>query len=94
MKKRGCASGILDVTYGANELNIVEADFPELDSIPSRRLSLKEAARTQSIVDVVSGRQIRCMCKGACVDNRYRCRKAQQKCNIDCHKTNSNCRNS
>jgi len=68
LKKRGCASGILDVTYGANELNIVEADFPELDSIPSRRLSLKEAARTQSIVDVVSsGRQIRCMCKGALI---------------------------
>jgi len=36
----GCASGILDVTYGANELNLVEADFPELDNIPSRKLSL------------------------------------------------------
>src|SRR6185369_1219048 len=36
----GCASGILDVTYGANELNLVEADFVELDNIPSRKLSL------------------------------------------------------
>ena len=36
----GCASGILDVAYGANELNLVEADFPELDNIPSRKLSL------------------------------------------------------
>jgi len=24
-------------TYGADELNIVEADFPELDNIPSLR---------------------------------------------------------
>jgi len=58
----GCTSGILDVTYGANELNLVEADFPELDNIPSRKLSLREAAKTQS---VVSGRQTRCMCKRA-----------------------------
>ena len=56
----GCASGILDVTYGANELNLVEADFPELDN---RKLSLREAAKTQSVVDVVSGRQTRYMCK-------------------------------
>jgi hypothetical protein len=66
----GCASGILDVTYGANELNLVEADFPELDNIPSRKLSLREAAKTQSVVDVVSGRQTRCMCKRACLDSR------------------------
>src|SRR6185369_9698957 len=77
----GCASGILDVTYGANELNLVEADFPELDNIPSRKLSLREAAKTQS---VVSGRQTRCMCKRACFDSRCSCRKAQQKCNIHC----------
>ena len=76
----GCASGILDVTYGANELNLVEADFPELDNIPSRKLSLREAAKTQSVVDVVSGRQTRCMCKRACLDSRCSCRKAQQEC--------------
>ena len=30
----GCASGILEVTYGANELNLVEtADFSELNDI-------------------------------------------------------------
>ena len=80
----GCASGI---TYGANELNLVEADFPELDNIPSRKLSLREAAKTQSVVDVVSGRQTRCAC-------RCSCRKAQQKCNIHCHKASSNCQNS
>ena len=31
----------------ANELNLVEADFPELDNRPSRKLSLREAAKTQ-----------------------------------------------
>jgi hypothetical protein len=90
----GCASGILDITYGANELNPVEADYPELDNIPIQRLSLREAARTQSVVDVVSGRQIKCMCQSACLSSRCRCRKAQQKCNIYCHKTSSNCQNS
>lgn len=65
----GCASGILDVAYGANELNLVEADFPELNNIPSQKLSLREAAKTQSVVDVVSGRQTRCKCKLACVDS-------------------------
>ena len=77
-----------------NELNLVEADFPELDNIPSRKLSLREAAKTQSVVDVVSGRQTRCMCKRACLDSRCSCRKAQQKCNIHCHKASSNCQNS
>lgn len=90
----GCASGILDVTYGANALNLVEADYPELENIPSQRLSLREAARTQSVVDVVSGRQTRCMCKRACLDSRCLCRKAQQKCNMRCHKSSSNCQNS
>jgi hypothetical protein len=90
----GCASGILDITYGANELNPVEADYPELDNIPIQRLSLREAARTQSVVDVVAGRQTKCMCQSACLSSRCRCRKAQQKCNIYCHKTSSNCQNS
>jgi len=40
----GCASGILNVTYGANELNLVEAaEFSELDNIPQRTISLREA---------------------------------------------------
>jgi hypothetical protein len=90
----GCASGILEVTYGANELNLVEADYPELENIPSQRVTLREAAKTQSVVDVVSGRQTRCMCKGACLNSRCSCRKAQQTCNARCHKTSSNCQNS
>ena len=40
----GCASGILNVMYGANKLNLVEAaEFPELDNIPQRTISLREA---------------------------------------------------
>ena len=46
---------LLESFYGANELNPVEADFPELDNIPMQRLSLREAAKTQSVVDIVSG---------------------------------------
>jgi hypothetical protein len=47
----GCASGILNVAYGANELNLVEADFPELDNILPQKLSLREAAKTQNVVE-------------------------------------------
>jgi hypothetical protein len=50
--------------------------------------------RKASVVDVVSGRQTKCMCQSACLSSRCRCRKAQQKCNIYCHKTSSNCQNS
>ena len=32
-----------------------------------QRLSLREAAKTQSVVDVVSGRQTKCMCQSACL---------------------------
>ena len=56
--------------YGANELNPVEADFPELDNISMQRLSLREAAKTQSVVDVVSGRQTKCVCQSACLSSR------------------------
>jgi len=64
----GCASGILNVTYGANELNLVEAaEFPELDDIPQRTVSLREAARGQSVVRVTSSRnRVKCNCKRAC----------------------------
>jgi len=60
---------ILNVTYGCNDLNLVEtADFPELDDIPQRQVTLREAARAQSVVSS-SGRQIRCACRGACTDD-------------------------
>jgi hypothetical protein len=62
----GCASGILNDTYGANELNLVKAvDFPELDNIPQRTVSLREAAKGQSVVRAASNSQVnKCNCKG------------------------------
>ena len=88
-----CPSGILEVTYGGNELNLVAtADFSELENIPTR--SLREAAKAQSVVGPASGRQFKCMCKGACLDSRCSCRKAKQNCSEHCHRTSSNCQNS
>ena len=60
----GCASGILNVTYGANELNLVEAaEFSELDNIPQRTISLREAAKGQSVVRAASNSRVkRCNC--------------------------------
>jgi len=62
----GCASRILNVTYGANELNLVEAaEFSELDNIPQRTISLREAAKGQSVVRAASNSQVKgCNCKG------------------------------
>src|SRR6185312_15842117 len=77
-------------TYGGNELNLVAtADFPELENI-----SLREAAKAQSVVGPASGRQFKCMCKGACLDSRCSCRKAKRNCSEYCHRTSSNCQNS
>ena len=91
----GCASGILNVTYGANELNLVEAaEFSELDNIPQRTISLREAAKGQSVVRAASNSQVkRCNCKGACTDGRCSCRKAKQSCTTQCHKNSVNCLN-
>ena len=59
----GCGSGILNVT---NELNLVEAaEFSELDNIPQRTISLREAAKGQSVVRAASNSQVKkCNCKG------------------------------
>ena len=90
----GCASRILSVTYGANELNLVElAEFPELAEIPQRVIGVREAARGQSVVGTASNSQTRCMCKGACTDGRCSCRKSKQKCTTKCHKSSVSCLN-
>ena len=78
-------------TYGANKLNLVEtAGFPELQNIPTQQITLREAARNQSVVGVASGRQTRCICKGTCLDSRCSCRQSRD---VYCHKTSSNCQN-
>jgi hypothetical protein len=90
----GCASGILNVTYGANALNLVGlAEFPELNEIPQRRISVREAARGQSLVRTAPSSQVRCNCKGACADGRCSCRKTKQKCTTQCHKDSAKCLN-
>jgi hypothetical protein len=91
----GCASGILNVTYGANELNLVEAaEFSELDNIPQRTISLREAAKGQSVVRAASNNQVsKCNCRGACTDGRCSCRKVKQSCTMQYHKNSVNCLN-
>ena len=84
----GCASRILSVTYGANELNLVE-----LAEISQRIIGVRGAARGQSVVGTASNSQIRCMCKGACTDGRCSCRKSKQKCTTKCHKSSVSCLN-
>ena len=45
-------------------------------------MSLRQAARAQNVVGIVLGRQIRCICKGSCIDDRCGCRRAKQQCDV------------
>ena len=56
-------------------------------------MSLRQAARAQNVVGIVLGRQIRCICKGSCIDDRCGCRRAKQQCDVHCHKGNSSHKN-
>ena len=67
------------------------AEFPELDEIPQQTISVREAARSQSLVRNASSSQVRCSCKDACTDGRCSCRKTKQKCTTQCHKDNVKC---
>ena len=46
--KLGCNSGILDIRYYAADLEAVEAEFPDLLTIPETVVSLTEALRLQN----------------------------------------------
>jgi len=79
----GSKYGMIEVYYSANELEpLGTASFPELDNIPSNKISIREAARLQN-AGSVSGSI--CNCKSECNNNRCRCKKADVSCNSRCH---------
>ena len=61
--KLGCSSGILDIRYHAADLEAVEAEYPDLLTIPETVVSLTEALRLQN---AVGNSNSKCKCKTDC----------------------------
>ena len=79
----GSKFGVIEVYYSANELEpLGAASFPELDNIPSNKLSIREAARLQS-AGSISGSI--CNCKGECNSNKCHYKKIGESCNSRCY---------
>lgn len=86
----GSKFGIIEIYYTANELEpLGTAAFPELDEIPFNKISVREAARLQSVGSVTGGI---CNCKSECDNNKCRCKKTGGKCGSRCHSGRS-CKN-
>ena len=83
--------GILDVCYQAADLEIVVADFPELEDIPRTTVSLTEAVRRQRVDR--GGVLSRYNCQPDCSSRRCSYKRANNTCGQRCHPTNNNCFN-
>ena len=90
--KLGCALGQLKINYGITDFNPIEKSmyFPELDVIPVKVVSLREAALSQSITQF-SG--VMCNCKSTCVSRTCVCLKARIQCHSNCHPHSNKCAN-
>ncbi|CAG8721565.1 8956_t:CDS:1, partial [Ambispora leptoticha] len=78
----GSKFGIIEVLYFASELEpLGTTSFPELDIIPSNKISIREAGRLQSMGPSCAI----CSCKSDCSNNRCRCKKSGGKCGSRCH---------
>jgi len=87
--KLGCSSGILDIRYHAADLEAVEAEYPDLLTIPETVVSLTEALRLQNAV----GSNSKCKCKTDCSTRKCSCRRLNKQCGSHCHLTNTDCVN-
>jgi len=86
----GSKFGRIEIYYTAGELEpLGTTSFPELDDIPSNKISIREAARLQSVGSASVGI---CNCKSDCNNNRCRCKRAGGSCNSRCHSGHS-CQN-
>ena len=88
----GCQFGVLEITYSVRNLESLKAHISELEEIPRKGISLREAARLQSTLQVESQAtpeenfEITCKCpKTTCNTMHCPCKKARKKCNVACH---------
>jgi hypothetical protein len=90
----GCQFGVLDITYSIRHLELLKAHSSELEEIPRKRISLREAAKLQSTPVIESQAtslsennfEVTCKCpKTTCITMHCPCKKAKRKCNVTCH---------
>jgi hypothetical protein len=86
----GCAYGILRTCYQVSDLESISAEFPELENIPDKQISLTEAAKMQSSATVTGAL---CRCKSKCDSNRCPCKRTGTGCGSRCHPSQLTCMN-
>ena len=89
----GCQYGRLNEHYSAIELvpiNGTFREYPELMVIPETCVSAREAAIQQSSGSITA---TKCLCKGNCLKNHCKCKKAGATCSTRCHPNNVQCKN-
>ncbi|CAG8673724.1 10434_t:CDS:2, partial [Paraglomus brasilianum] len=72
------------------DLESISAEFPELENIPDKRISLMEAAKMQSSATVTGAL---CRCKSKCDSNRCPCKRTGTGCGSRCHPSQLTCMN-
>ena len=79
----GSKFGLIEIYYSSGELELLgTAAFPELDEIPSNIITIREAARLQSVGLTSVGI---CNCKSECNSNKCRCKRGGGNCGSRCH---------
>ncbi|KAF0445479.1 retrotransposon nucleocapsid protein [Gigaspora margarita] len=89
----GCQYGRLNEHYTAIELvpiNGTFREYPELIVIPETCVSAHEAAIQQSSGSITA---TKCLCKGNCLKNYCKYKKAGATCSNRCHPNNIQCKN-
>jgi hypothetical protein len=79
----GSQFGVINVFYSHGEIDPLGVEqFPELEIIPTNTITVREAARLQS-VGLTTGTI--CNCKGNCNSRKCNCRKMGNNCGSRCH---------
>jgi hypothetical protein len=87
----GCATGIINRCYSANEMELMGSqEFSELENIPNISVGVREAALAQSASINIG---VRCNCHTKCDQKRCKCKKSGVVCGSNCHPSNSRCIN-
>jgi hypothetical protein len=79
----GSKFGVIDVLYSPGEIDPLGAEqFPELEEIPTNRITVREASRLQNVGSTTG---TICNCKSTCNSKKCNCRKNGNNCGSRCH---------
>lgn len=87
MFQLSCQFGIIEICYSSAELEPLEnQDIPELSgALPTNRISLREAARMQSVFNEDNSSVCICNCNKGCKNKVCPCKKKSSNCTSRCH---------